>query len=143
MSRGSGYTLVETLLVVVVISVCGLIALPKFQEAVATNNLASARVKVMSLYSTARATSAGSGRVTWLHLEENKAYVTAVLAGGVVDTITPVESLAGQYGVTVVSDRDSVMINQSGIGRTAATIRLLKGSRADTIQISSYGRVLK
>ena len=79
----------------------------------------------------------------WLHLAGNNAYVTAVRAGGVVDTITPVESMAGQYGVAIVSDQDSVMINQSGIGRTAATIRLVKGSRADTIQISSYGRVLK
>ena len=135
--------MVETLLVVVVISLCGMIAMPKFQEAVATNNLAAARVKVMALYSTARATSAGSGRVTWLHLIGGNVYVTTVLAGGVVDTITPVESLAGQYGVVLVSNQDSVMVNQSGIGRTAATIRLLKGSRADTIQISSYGRVLK
>ena len=143
MSRRAGFTLVETLLVVVVISLCGLIAMPKFQDAVATNNLLAARAKVMSLYSTARATSAGSGRVTWLHLTGNNAYVTAVLAGGALDTITPVQSMSGLYGVSVVSTEDSVMINQSGIGRTAAEIRILKGARVDTIQISSYGRVMK
>ena len=143
MTRRAGFTLIETLLVVVVISLCGLIAMPKFRDAVATNNVASARAKIMALYSTARANSAGSGRVTWLHLDGNNAYVTAVLAGGALDTITPIESMSGQYGVNVVTTQDSVMINQSGIGRTAATIRILKGIRADTIQISSYGRVMK
>ena len=82
-ARPKGFTLIETLMVIVVISLLGLMSIPKFQDAVAQGNLRSSRTRVMSLFATARATSMASGRATYLHLQGNRVYVTAAprLAG--------------------------------------------------------------
>ncbi len=147
MARRTGFTLVETLMVIVVVSLTMLIALPKFSDAVAQGNLRTSRAKVMSFFSGARTTSMTSGRPTYLHVEGNQLYVTAIgrrkAGAGVQDTVTAVENVYSQYGVTMVSTADSVRIDPSGIGGTTATIRLLKGTRVDTIDISQYGRVQK
>jgi prepilin-type N-terminal cleavage/methylation domain-containing protein len=146
-ARRDGFTLIETLLVIVVMGLCGLMALPKFQDAVAQSNLRSSRTKVMSLFATARATSVASGRATYLHVHGNQVYVTATprrLPGaGTQDTITSAENVYTQYGVTLASNADSLRIDPNGVGGTAATVRLLKGERVDTVEISQYGRVMK
>jgi len=146
-ARRDGFTLIETLLVIVVVGLCGLMTLPKFQDALAQNNLRSSRAKVMSRFAAARATAVASGRATYLHVHGNQVYVTAIprrLTGaGTQDTITATENVYDLYGVTVASDADSVRIDPNGVGGTAAMVRLLKGSRIDTVQISQYGRVMK
>jgi hypothetical protein len=80
-----------------------------------------------------------------LRLSGNKVYVVAsklnVAAG--VDTVTPVENIYTQYGVTVTPSTDSIMLDQSGLGRNGATIVLSKSGRADTVTISQYGQILK
>ena len=147
MARRNGFTLIETLMVIVVISLTGLIAIPKFTDALAQGNLRGSRAKVMAFYSAARTASLSSGRPTYLHLSGNRIYVTATPrrkpGAGSRDTVTTLENVYTQYGVSLLTTTDSVRIDPNGVGGTAATIRLLKGSRADTIQISQYGRVLK
>jgi prepilin-type N-terminal cleavage/methylation domain-containing protein len=59
-ARRNGFTLIETLIVLVVIGLVGLIAMPKFQQALAQSNILSAKAKLMALYAKARATAAGS-----------------------------------------------------------------------------------
>jgi prepilin-type N-terminal cleavage/methylation domain-containing protein len=147
-ARRTGFTLIETLMVIVVISLAGLIALPKFRDGQSQSNLRSATHKVVSLYSAARSNSMASGRPTYLHLADNLVYVTASprrkapIGANVQDTLTAAENIYTQYGVSVVGSADSILINRNGLG-TAATIRLIKGSRADTLTISPYGQVDK
>ena len=148
MARRTGFTLIETLLVVVIIGLMGLIALPRFRDGQSQSNLRSSRAKVMALYSAARSNSMASGRPTYLHLAGNLVYVTAVprqkqpIGANVQDTITPPENIYTQYGVSVIGSADSILINRNGLG-TAATIQLVKGSRTDTLTISQYGQVDK
>jgi type II secretion system protein H len=144
--RRAGFSLIEMLIVVVVIGLMTLIALPRLSDAFAQNNLNSARVKIISLFSTARATAAGTSRFTVLRLSGNQIYVVAwpKLNGAVgIDTVTPVENINTEYGVTAIPSADSILLDQSGLGRNAATIILSKSGRADTITISQYGRILK
>ena len=145
MIRRAGFSLIEMLIVVVVIGLMTLIALPRLADAFAQNNLNSVRAKVISLYSVARATSSGSSRTTVLRLSGNKVYVVAsklnVAAG--VDTVTPVENIYTQYGVTVTPSTDSILLDQSGLGRNGSIIILSKSGRADTVTISQYGQILK
>jgi Tfp pilus assembly protein FimT len=139
--------MIEMLMVIVVVSLCGLVALPKFQDALAQNTLRGTRAKVMSRFAAARAAAVTSGRVAYLHAHGNQVYVTAgprrLPGAGSQDTITPIENIYNLYGVALVSNADSVRIDPNGVGGTAATIRLTKGSRVDTVQISQYGRVMK
>jgi Tfp pilus assembly protein FimT len=139
--------MIEMLMVIVVVSLAGLVALPKFQDALAQNTLHGTRAKVMARFAAARAAAVTTGRVAYLHVSGNQVYVTARPrrnpGAGQQDTITPVENLYTLYGVTLASDADSVRIDPNGLGGTAATVRLTKGSRVDTVQISQYGRVMK
>jgi prepilin-type N-terminal cleavage/methylation domain-containing protein len=142
-----GFTLVETLMVIVVVGLAGLIAIPKFNDALSQNTLHGTRAKVVAAYAAARANSTTSGRATYLHVHDNNLYVTALprrktTGTGVQDTVVPVENLYTKYGVTVVSTQDSVRIDRNGIGGSGvATIRLQKGGREDIVSISQYGRV--
>jgi prepilin-type N-terminal cleavage/methylation domain-containing protein len=150
-SSRRGFTLIETLIALVVMSLGFLIAMPRVRNAFAQNTMVNTRAKVISLYSTARAVSSSSGRVTYLHLNNNRVYVTAQprrKAGGGAcncDTIGVPENVSTLYGVTISTTADSVKIDQTGIGATAGTttVRFIKGSYKDSIRISPYGRVLK
>jgi prepilin-type N-terminal cleavage/methylation domain-containing protein len=148
MSR-RGFTLIETLIALVVVSLGMLIAIPHVRDAMAQNNLLNTRAKVVSLYSTARAVSSSSGRVAYLHLNGNRVMVTAVprrnAGGGSRDTVGVPENVQTLYGVTIATNNDSVKIDQTGLGAAgnATTIKFTKGSRVDSIVISPYGRVLK
>ena len=149
MASRRGFTLVETLMVIVVVSLCGLIAIPKFNDALSQNTLNSTRSKVIAAYAAARANSTTTGRATYLHVHNNKLYVTALprrktTGAGVQDTVVYVENLYTKYGVSVASTIDSVRIDRNGIGGSAAaTIQLTKGGRKDSVFISQYGRVTK
>jgi type II secretion system protein H len=147
MNRRAGFTLIEMLIVVVVIGLMTLIALPRLNDAFAQSNLTSARAKVVSLFSTARANAAGTSRTTVLRLSGNRMYVVSwprLKAGaGTIDTVTPVGNITTEYGVTATVSSDSILVDQSGLGRNGSTIVLTKSGRADTIVINQYGRVLK
>jgi prepilin-type N-terminal cleavage/methylation domain-containing protein len=147
-SERSGFTLVETLIVIVVVSLLTLIALPKFQAGVNRSNMLGARAKVISSFAAARATAAGSGRRTTLHLGGNTIMVTATPrlttgGSGTRDTIVEPYNLSSNYGVTATNTVDSVLIEANGLPRNGSNVALGHGSLRDTIQINSYGRVLK
>ena len=149
MRRRNGFTMIEMLMVIVVVSLVALVTLPKFQDAMGQNTLHGTRSRVMSRFAAARAAAVTSGRVAYLHVHGNQLYVTAkprrATAGtGTQDTITPVENLYTIYGVSMTPvGADSVRIDPNGVGGTAATVLLSKGSRVDTVHISKYGRVMK
>ena len=153
MSDRRGFTLIETLVALVVVSLGMLIAIPHVRDGLARNTLLNTRAKVATLYSTARAVSSSSGRVSYLHLKNNQMYVTAQprrktpIGANTIDTIGVPENVSTLYGVTVATNptADSIKIDQTGLGAAGqtVTIRFTKGSRKDSMQISSYGRVLK
>ena len=149
MSRRQGFSLIEMLVVVVVISLAGLIAFPKFSQALASSNLRNAKAKVTTLYAGARAAAAGSGRTAYVHFTENRIYVTATprrnapIGANTIDTLTPLENVYTQYGVGISASSDSIRIDPAGLGRDSAVIVLATGSQTATIRISQFGRIVK
>ena len=146
MSRRAGFTLVETLIVVVVIGLVSLIAMPKFQHALAHSNVLSAKAKVVSLYARARASAIESGRTAAVRANGNSLVVTAsprrLPGAGTIDTVVAPTNIRTQYGVGL-SGLDSVRVGPTGIGLGAAQIVLTKSSYADTVFINQFGRVRK
>jgi prepilin-type N-terminal cleavage/methylation domain-containing protein len=146
-----GFTLIETLVALVVVSLGMLIAIPHVRDAFAQNTLLNTRAKVVSLYSTARAISSSSGRVTYLHLDNNRVMVTAVprrktpIGANTRDTIGVPENVSTLYGVSITTNVDSVKLDRNGLGAAgvATTVKFTKGSHVDSLVISPYGRVLK
>jgi prepilin-type N-terminal cleavage/methylation domain-containing protein len=144
--RRSGYTLVETLVVVVVMGLVTLIALPSLQNAWAHTSVLSAKSKVTTLFYRARGTAIESSRTAILVVNGGNAYVVArprLTGAGLYDTITPVENVYTQFQVNLTSDADSIRVSPTGLGLNAANLVLRKGSYADTMSINQYGRILK
>jgi prepilin-type N-terminal cleavage/methylation domain-containing protein len=148
-ARRHGFTLIETLIVLVVIGLVGLMALPRLNGAFAQSNVLSAKAKVMALYSTARTTAVSSNQTAVLRISGNQVYVYAYprrkapIGANTRDTIIRPTDLSTAYGVTLSGGTDSVRVSPTGLGRDSAVIVLTKYSSVDTLLISRYGRVIK
>ena len=149
MARRRGFTLIEMLIVLVVMGLTTLIALPRLNAAFAQSNVLSAKARLMSMYSTARATAVSNGQTAILRVNGNQMYVYArprrklPIGANTIDTIVRPVNLSTSFGVTMNSGADSVRISPNGLGLDSAVIVLTKSSSRDTVIISRYGRVLK
>lgn len=141
-----GFTLSEMLIVVVVIGGMMLLGLPRFRDAVRQSDVRGARTKVVTLYNQAKAVAMTTNQWTALRLNGNSAMITTALPGGGLDTLGGVEDLYGMYGVTVSTTDTMLSIDPrgfgSGAGTAVSTIALSRGSFADTVLISGFGRVV-
>jgi prepilin-type N-terminal cleavage/methylation domain-containing protein len=148
--RRDGFTLVETLIVVVLLGLVVLIGFPKMSSAMVRSDLRGARTTMVNLVAKARAASVQSNRVTWIKVEGNSAYVGATprlvaLVGSSADTVGAVEDLAELFGVTVAGV-DSIQFDPRGFGAgfgATDSIMLSRGGHYSTITIDGLGRVRK
>ena len=151
MTRRNGFTLIETLIVIVIVGLLVLIGYPKISAALVATDVRGARTALINAVARARAAAMQGSRVTWLKFEGNRAIILSrprrVPDGGLsdADTIGVVLNLGG-YGVTVASDADSIRFNPGGLGWDIGggqSITLSRGDHYDTIEIDGLGRVTK
>jgi prepilin-type N-terminal cleavage/methylation domain-containing protein len=149
--RRGGFTLIEMLVALVVVSLVLLIGLPKFSSAMTSQNLRGSRTTVVNMLVKARAASTESNRLTWLKVSGNKAWILArprISAGaGNADTLGVVEDLNKRYGTTVAMSRDSIGFDPRGIaselGGAPVTLTVSKSSHSEVVTIDALGRVVK
>jgi len=151
--RRNGFTLVETLITVVLLGLIVLIGFPRMSAAMVASDLRSARTTMVNMVATARAMSAQSNRLTWIKFEGNTAHVLArprltVGGAGDADTVGSVQDLADLYGVAVViTGADSIRFDPRGFGTgfvgTDVSIVLSRSGHSSTITIDGLGRVRK
>jgi prepilin-type N-terminal cleavage/methylation domain-containing protein len=146
-----GFTLVETLVVVVILGLIAIIGFPRISAAMVKSDLRAARTTMINLVATARAASVQSNRVTWIKRAGTSAYVGATprvvpLAGSTADTVGPIRNLGTTYGVTM-SGADSIQFDPRGFGSWTGggtvSIVLSRSSHSETITIDGLGRVTK
>src|SRR6185503_6879782 len=94
------------LIVVVIIGGLTLFSIPKFAVLQERSRLTSARQEIEAALVTARAAAIQKGRISKLHIANNKISVTVTPVGGGAEmTVLPVMPLDSVYGVTMtVSD---------------------------------------
>lgn len=145
-----GFTLIETLISVVIVSALLMMVLPKVRTAFAQSNLRGARTTVVNAAALARATAQEGTRTTWLKFEGTKALVIArprlvAVAGSDADTVGPVRDLAEEYGVTMAVSTDSIRFIPSGLGGLGGTqtLTLSHGYHYEVITMDGLGRVQK
>jgi prepilin-type N-terminal cleavage/methylation domain-containing protein len=150
MSRREGFTLIEMLTVVVVISAVVLISFPRMRAAKYKSELRSARSSVAGMYSRARSAAAQYNRTTLVAFNGATAVVlgrprAVALAGSTVDTIGRTLNFSVGYGVTVTPTTDTLRLDPRGFGGNASTVtvRLTKAEFADSIMIGGYGRLIQ
>jgi prepilin-type N-terminal cleavage/methylation domain-containing protein len=145
----NGFTLVETLIVVVLLGLIVLIGFPKMSSAMARSDLRGARTTMINMVATARAASVQSNRLTWVKFEGSTAHVLArPRQDGAVgaDTVGVVRDLSDQYGVTVAAGVDSIQFDPRGFGAgfgDTTAIVLTRAGHSSTITIDGLGRVRK
>src|SRR5688572_3390021 len=122
MSR-RGFTLTETLLVVVIIGMVTLITLPRVRRMAARNGLRASRNTLIGLYSQSRLIAMQQGRWAGLRFDGNNVFVTAWWPGvGTYDTVGVVRNLADEFGVTVGSDQSPIAVDPKGFSSAAAMV---------------------
>ena len=151
MRSRNGFTLVETLIVVVLLGLMTLIAFPKMSSAMVRNDLRGARTTMVNMIAKARAAAVQSNRVTWIKVEGNTVYVGATprlvpVAGSTADTVGPIVDLTEAYGVAVAGE-DSIQFDPRGFGMgfgaAPTNIDLSRNGHGSTITIDGLGRVTK
>lgn len=150
MQSRSGFTLVETLVVVTVLGLLVLIGFPKMSAALVRNDLRGARTTMVNMVAKARAAAVQTNRRTWINFQGNTAYVTASPrrnpGAGAVDTVGSIQNLATVYKVTMTAGAASIQFDPRGIGTgfgANTTIVLSRGGYSSTITIDGLGRVTK
>lgn len=142
--KQAGFTLIEMVVVVVLIGAMVLIGMPRMMNTVEHNEVRGARGKLASLFNRAKGLAIESNRGASFHIRPTMVLITQPLLGGGTDTVHVQDF--GRAGVGLVSNRTVIQIDPRGLatslGVSTATIALSKGTHADTVLITGFGRVL-
>ena len=144
-----GFSLMEILTVMVMIGIMASFAVPRFNSTLAKQSVRGARAAITTAHSRARNSAISRGRRTAFALKDG---VLAVISRnpvtGTRDTVgKTTDTVTARFGVTVTvnpSTRDSLIFDSRGLGTEASgtDIYISKSGFADTISISSLGRIL-
>jgi prepilin-type N-terminal cleavage/methylation domain-containing protein len=97
----SGFSLVEILIVIVLISLLALVAIPRFSTASGKRQVESARLRVASALATARQAAIQKGQTVQFKITSNR--VTVIASGTTTNLISPAP-LDTLYKVTIGSN---------------------------------------
>lgn len=154
MARRTGFTIIETMLAVVIVSIMTLIAFPKVRSSMIKADLRGARTRVVNMLSAARITATQGNRSAWLKFNGNTAVVTASprrnlpIGANTQDTIGTTINLNTVYGATVSLSGGATQVAYdprgvaSGFGGTV-TISLARSGYTQSIVVDMLGRVTK
>lgn len=141
-----GFTLVELLTVIVLMTSLAMFSMPKFTGLRERSNLTSAREHIEGAIVTARSTAMQKGTSARVVFSGNKVFVTATTTSGTTLTVLPAVPLDSTYGVTVSASDTAVAFDARGFAspRLAAPgmIRLLGATRRDSICITVIGQLM-
>lgn len=151
MSQRKGFTLVETLMVVVILGALVLIAYPKVSAGMLQSNLRSSRTTTANMLAKARIAAMQSNRSTWIKFQGNRVWVIArprrkPPLTEQVDTIGAVQDLMALYGSTVSFPGDSIQYDPRGWASGFATdsvVTISHGGKYQDIMLDGLGRVRK
>ena len=141
-----GFTLIETLLVIVIIGTLTTFAFPFLRKGQDQASVRSATDAIAGMHAMARAVAGQRARRTVLELGSGVMVIRSTHpVTGAVDSVGAVENMNERFMVTVASTRDSLVFDPRGLGtETSATyIYVQRGRIADTLRVTRLGRVLK
>jgi prepilin-type N-terminal cleavage/methylation domain-containing protein len=152
MRRRAGFTIIETMIAVVIVACMSVIAFPKLRNAMVKANVRGARNQVANMLTAARTVAEQSNRSTALIFNGNVARIEAsprrvTLAGSTSDTIGTLVNLSTVYGTTVsLSSGTQVAYNPRGLtslGGTDLKITVTRSGYTDSVRVDKLGRVQK
>jgi len=139
-----GFTLVEILIVIVMISLIALVAIPRFSTGTGRRNMESARMRVAAALATARQAAIQKGEPVRFLIKADSVSVKRL--AGTTNLLSPIP-LNTLYKVTVPSVTDSLAIdfNPRGFAKLATTTKVIRLRRSgvadDSLVVYSTGMV--
>lgn len=147
MTKRRGFTLIETLMVIVVAGLMMAIGFPRLRQAMVSTNLRSARNTVAALHAQARAVAVERGRASELQVSGNRAVVVTTprlvdLSGSTHDTVGGVHDLLEEFGATL-SLSGTIGFDPRGVGTNTSTttMAVTKGGHTLSLVVSPFGRL--
>jgi prepilin-type N-terminal cleavage/methylation domain-containing protein len=142
-----GFTLVEMMMVIVIISLLTLFAVPKFGVLQERSRLQSARQEIEAALVTARAAAIQKGRIAKLHIGNNRLSVTVIPVGGGPEmTVLPVMPLDSVFGISMTVTDTVVTFDVRGFAtpRLSGTgmFKLIGRTRRDSVCVSTSGQIM-
>jgi prepilin-type N-terminal cleavage/methylation domain-containing protein len=151
--RTRGFTLIETLVVLVVVSIVLAYGFPKVRTFMVKNSLRGARSALLTAIQQAKTWAVTDGRATTVRVDPatGALWITASparLAGHTVDTVSSVRQLTTVYGAVVTAPQDTFTFDQRGLltppgSSTRQIIAVSKSGYRDSVMINGYGRITK
>ncbi len=134
-----GFTLMQLLVVLGVMSLLSALALPRINGAVNTIAVRGAAADVTGAFALARTVALTRSVYAAVHVDSARQSVTVATGA---DTLL-VRLVGDAHGVKIRSNRDSMSYDPMGHGYGAAnqSIVIARGSAMDTVVISRLGRV--
>ncbi|HKT59697.1 MAG TPA: GspH/FimT family pseudopilin [Gemmatimonadales bacterium] len=153
MRRLAGFTIIETMIAVVIVAIMSVMAYPKLRNSMIKANVRGARNQVANMLTAARTTSEQSNRSTTLIFSGNVARIEAsprrkTTGSGTVDTVGTLVNLNTVYGTTVTLSNGATQVayNPRGLtslGNTDLKITLTRSGYTDSVRVDKLGRVRK
>ncbi len=140
-----GFTLLETLLLVVIIGILVSFAFPFLRRGPDEANVRSASDAIVAMHARARAVATQRARRTVFELRSGVMVIRSVHPmTGVVDSVGAVENMIQRFTVDVTATRDSLVFDGRGLGTESSEtfIYVRRGRVADTLRVSPSGRMI-
>ncbi len=142
-----GFTLLETLLLVVIIGILASFAFPFLRRGPDEDeaNVRSARNAIVAMHARARTVAIYRARRTVFELRSGVMVIRSVHPmTGVVDSVGAVENMIQRFTVDVAATRDSLVFDGRGLGTESSEtfIYVRRGRVADTLRVSPSGRMI-
>lgn len=141
-SRG-GFTLIETLLVVVVLGMLLAIVAPRIGDAMVRRDVRNTRVALVSLYQQARLVAIQRGQPAALRFDADSAWIT-VGVGGAATQLGPGRDMNTLYGTSVTASDPAITVTPTGLFPNTAstyTVTFAKRGVRDSLVVNGYGRI--
>jgi Tfp pilus assembly protein FimT len=139
MRARSGFTIVETTLVIALSSALAAITLPRAWSFVDRIEVQGAVTEIQSLFSLARHTAIVQGAQVSLEIDAARNVISIRSGASLVRT----REVGLAHGVTLSGNRSGITYSPIGVGYGAANFSLIvsRGSVTDTVVVSRLGRV--
>lgn len=139
----NGFSLVEALIIVVIVSILVLMIMPRFDPVLSGRQVKAARASFSSLYQRARMAAVQSRVEATLTVNANVASATITTPWGGTQNVGTAVRFDADYGVTATASPTSVKIQPSGLVRTGLPFELVlvRSSAVDTVRITGFGRI--
>lgn len=150
-----GFTLVETLVAIVVAGIIMAYAFPKVRTTLIKSNLRSARSAVLSTLQQAKVRAVNENRTMAVKLNTTTGALwiegsprKVALSGSTADTVGPMQNLTTSYQATIANTSPtSLAFDHRGmltpLGTSQQTVKVSNGSFSDSVMINGYGGITK